>query len=95
VAARAATSDANHLLYLVKANQLAAADPTKIKAPMLLIYSPTDLVFPAPLVEDAARKIAAAGDKVDTAQLAGPNGHLNGVVAMGQVGPRISAFLSQ
>jgi homoserine O-acetyltransferase/O-succinyltransferase len=93
-AARAATADANHLLYLVKANQLASADPTKIKAPMLLLYSPTDLVFPPPLVE-AARKIAAAGDKVDTAQLAGPNGHLNGLVAIGQAGARISAFLAQ
>jgi len=46
-AARATTSDANHLLYLVKANQLANADPAKIKTPMLLVYSPTDLVFPA------------------------------------------------
>lgn len=94
-AARAATSDANHLLYLVKANQLANADPSKIKAPMLLLYSPTDLVFPAPLVEDAAQKIAAGGDKVDTAQLPGPNGHLNGLLAIGQAGPRISAFLAQ
>ena len=94
-AAGAATSDANHLLYLVKANQLANADPAKIKAPMLLIYSPTDLVFPAALVEDAARKIAAGGDKVDTAQLAGPNGHLNGLLAIGQAGARISAFLAQ
>jgi homoserine O-acetyltransferase/O-succinyltransferase len=94
-AARAAISDANHLLYLVKANQLAAADPAKIKAPMLLLYSPTDLVFPAPLVEDAARKIAAAGDKVETAQLPGPNGHLNGVLAVGQAGEKISAFLAR
>ena len=94
-AARAATSDANHLLYLVKANQLATADPTKIKAPILLIYSPTDLVFPAVLVEDAARKIATAGGKVETAQLPGPNGHLNGLLAIGQAGARISTFLAQ
>jgi homoserine O-acetyltransferase/O-succinyltransferase len=94
-AARAATSDANHLLYLVKANQLAAADPAKIKAPMLLLYSPTDLVFPAPLVEDAAHKIAAAGTTVETAQLPGPNGHLNGVLAVGQAGEKISAFLAR
>ena len=37
-----------------------SADPARIKAPALLLYSPTDLVFPAPLVEEAARKIAAA-----------------------------------
>jgi homoserine O-acetyltransferase len=94
-AARATTSDANHLLYLVKANQLAAADPAKIKAPMLLLYSPTDLVFPATLVVDAAQKIARAGGKVDTGQLPGPYGHLNGLFAIGQDGARISAFLAQ
>lgn len=94
-AARAVTSDANHLLYLVKANQLAAADPAKIKAPVLLLYSPTDLVFPAALVEDSARKIAAAGAKVETGQLSGPNGHLNGVLAIGQAGDNISTFLAQ
>jgi len=94
-AARAATSDANHLLYLVKANQLASADPAKIKAPMLLVYAPTDLVFPAALVEDAAGKIAAGGTKVETAQLPGPNGHLNGVLGIAQAGARISAFLAQ
>jgi homoserine O-acetyltransferase/O-succinyltransferase len=94
-AARAVTADANHLLYLVKANQLAAADPAKIKGPVLLLYSPSDLVFPAPLVEAAARAIAAGGAKVETAQLPGPNGHLNGLLAIGQAGARISAFLAQ
>ena len=94
-AGRAATSDANHLLYLVKANQLAAADPAKIKAPMLLLYSPTDLVFPASRVEDAAQKIAAGGAAVVTVQLPGPNGHLNGVIAIAQAGAKISGFLAQ
>ena len=93
--ARAATSDANHLLYLVKANQLAAADPAKIKAPTLLLYSPTDLVFPAPLVEDSVKRIAATGTAIDTAQVPGPNGHLNGVLALGQVAGKITAFLGK
>src|SRR5215207_7284795 len=44
-AARAGVADANHMLYLVRANQLAAADPTKIKAPALIVYTPTDQVF--------------------------------------------------
>src|SRR5262249_55550670 len=44
-AARAKTIDANQFLYLVKANQLTSADPAKIKKPVLLLYSPTDLVF--------------------------------------------------
>jgi homoserine O-acetyltransferase len=92
---RAATSDANHLLYLAKANQLFAADPSKIKVPSLVIYAPTDLIFYAPNVEDTAKKIAANGVQVETAQLNGPNGHLNGVLAVGQAADKIKAFLGQ
>lgn len=94
-AARAQLSDANSLIYLVKANQLASADPAKIKAPTLMLYSPTDLVFYRPLVEDAARAIAAGGTPVDTAPLPGPNGHLNGVFAVAQQAEKIKAFLEK
>lgn len=94
-AARAQLSDANSLIYLVKANQLASADPAKIKAPTLVLYSPTDLVFYRPLVEDAARAIAAGGTPVDTAPLPGPNGHLNGVFAVAQQAEKIKAFLEK
>lgn len=94
-AARAATSDANSLIYLAKANQLANADPARIKAPALILYAPTDLVFYAPLVEEAARKIAAGGAAVETAQLPGPNGHLNGVLAVAQQAEKIKAFLGK
>jgi homoserine O-acetyltransferase len=90
-AARAKIADANHFLYLVKANQLASADPAKIKAPALVLYSPTDLVFPAPLVEEAAKKMSGA----ETGTIAGPNGHLNGVLAITQAADRISAFLAR
>ena len=54
----------------------------------LVIYTPTDLVFFAPLVEEAAKKMAAAGSTVDTERLAGPNGHLNGVFANFRRGPK-------
>jgi len=94
-AARAATSDANSLLYLVKANQLANADPAKIKAPTLILYSPNDLVFYPPYVEAAAKAIAAGGTSVDIAPLPGPNGHLNGVLAVAQQGERLKAFLEK
>ena len=93
--ARAATSDANSLLYLVKANQLADADPAKIKAPTLILYSPNDLVFYPPYVEAAAKASAAGGTKVDIAQLPGPNGHLNGVFAVAQQGEKIKALLAK
>lgn len=94
-AARAAVSDANHLLYLVKANQLTAADPSKIKTPALVLYSPTDLVFPAPLVDETAKKMSAAGAKVETGQLPGAMGHLNGVFGIAQAGEKIKAFLAE
>lgn len=92
-AARASTSDANSLLYLAKANQLFAVDPSKIKIPSLIIYSPTDLIFYAPFVEETAKKIATNGVEVETAQLIGPNGHLDGVLAIGQAADKIKAFL--
>lgn len=90
-AARAKASDANSLLYLVKANQLANVDPGKIKAPTLVLYAPTDLIFYAPSVETEVAKIAGA----QTAQLPGPNGHLNGVFAVAQAGDKIHAFLAK
>ena len=43
-AMRTVTADANNFLYLIRANQLARADPRQIKAPTLILYSPTDLV---------------------------------------------------
>ncbi len=94
-AARAKTSDANHFLYLVKANQLANADASKIKMPVLLLYSPTDLVFQAPLVEAAAKQIAAAGASVETGKLIGPYGHLNGVLAIAQAADQIRSFMDK
>jgi homoserine O-acetyltransferase/O-succinyltransferase len=94
-AARAATADANHFLYLVKANQLASADPAKIKVPALIIDTPTDLVFPEPLVEETAQIIAANGTPVETGKIVGPNGHLNGVLAIAQAKDKIAAFLAR
>ena len=56
-ALRAPVVDANTLLYMVRANQLAGADPARIKAPTLIVHSPTDLVFPQPWIERTAAAI--------------------------------------
>ncbi len=93
--ARAAASDANHFLYLVKANQTYAADISKIKAPTLMIYAPSDLVFTGEIVEQGAKKIAANGTPVQTVKLEGPNGHLLGVIAISQAKDQIAAFLEK
>jgi homoserine O-acetyltransferase len=93
--ARAASSDANHFLYLIKANQAFSVDVTKIKAPTLMIYAPTDLVFTAEIVEQGAAKLQANGTQVQTVKLSGPNGHLNGVVGIAQAKAEIAAFLEK
>ena len=94
-AMRAVTADANNFLYLIRANQLAAADPGRIKAATMILYSPTDLIFPQPWIERTAAAIRAAGTLVDIAPLHGPNGHLNGVLHIAQASERIAAFLAQ
>jgi homoserine O-acetyltransferase/O-succinyltransferase len=89
-AARAAASDANSFLYLVKANQVFNVDPATIKVPVLVLYALTDLIFYAPRVEAEAKEL-----KAETGQLPGPNGHLNGVFAVAQDGDKIKAFLAK
>ena len=94
-AARAKTADANHFLYMVRTNQLASADPAKIKMPVLLLYSPTDLVFQEQQVAAAAGELAAAGSTVETGKLIGPYGHNNGVFAISQAADQIRAFIDK
>jgi len=94
-AARAAVADANHFLYLAKANQIYLVDPSKIKVPALIINTPTDLFFPDELVDQTAKAIAANGTVVETAKIVGPNGHLNGLVAIAQAKDKIGAFLNR
>jgi homoserine O-acetyltransferase/O-succinyltransferase len=93
-AMRAVTADANNFLYLIRANQLASADPGQIKSPTLILYSPTDLLFPQPWIERTAAAIRNSGTPIDMAPLHGPNGHLNGVLHIAQASERIAAFLA-
>jgi homoserine O-acetyltransferase/O-succinyltransferase len=93
--ARATLADANHFLYLCKANQLAAVDPAKIKAPTLVLYAPNDLVFYEPIVRETLQKIAEAGGSVESGTLVGPNGHLDAFTAIGQGAEKIAAFLTK
>ncbi len=105
-AARAALADANHLLYLVKANQTfvpgagagartAAEGLKRMKAPALILYSPTDQVFPQEWIKATAQGLVDNGVSVETAELAGPNGHLNGLAGMTAQSERIAQFLAR
>lgn len=101
-AARAELSDANHLLYLVRANQtfLAGHGETleeglaAIEAPTLMLYSETDLVFSPEGVRRTAELIEADGNEVILQTLDGPRGHLNGVVAIEQASDTLKEFLA-
>jgi homoserine O-acetyltransferase len=103
---RAPLADANHMLYLARANQTylpgAGAGATsvaeglaRIKAPTLLIYAPDDLVFLPQWVEATAAILRGQGVTVETAQLSGPYGHYNGIMRIADAGDRIADFLAR
>ncbi len=101
-AARARTSDANSFLYMVRANQLFLNEYPSFAAALsggparwMVVSAPTDRVFLAEGVRDFVETLRGAGKQVETAELAGPLGHLNGVVGMAPVGDRIRAFLGR
>jgi homoserine O-acetyltransferase len=102
-AARAAISDANHFLYLVKANQTfvpggaktAADGIKKIKAPTMILYAPADQVFQAEWVKATAEAIKANGVAVETHEIGGNFGHLNGVLALKPLEAKITEFLAR
>lgn len=100
--ARAKVSDANHFLYLVKANQLYAAGgksladaASRIKAPVLMISQPKDLVFTADAIERTADALKKGGVHVTQAYIQGTRGHLDGVISMKQAEGSIRAFLEK
>ncbi|QEL21894.1 homoserine O-acetyltransferase [Bosea sp. F3-2] len=101
-AARAKVSDANHFLYLIKANQLFTAGGTsladgmaKIRAPMLYITQPKDLVFTPDAVERTLKAAKDAGRDITHVTIDGVRGHLDGVISMKQAEGAIRAFLAK
>jgi homoserine O-acetyltransferase len=101
-AARAKTSDANSFLYMVRANQLFLNEYPSLEAAMaqaaprwLVVPTPTDRVFLIEGVREFIEVLRKAGKQVETAEVAGSLGHLNGLVAMAPVADRIRAFLAK
>lgn len=99
--ARAATSDANHFLYLAKANQTFVAGGesktglAKIKAPVLVISNDEDLVFAPQEVADTVAAIKAGGASVEHLKLTGTRGHLDGVLTIQQHAKAIADFMAK
>ena len=104
-AARAAACDANHFLYLVKANQLyltghgasVEAGLQAIKAPCLLIASAIDLVFPPQRHMQVLKdKFTAMGKDVTYTEVITTDlGHLDGIAYIAKAGAEIGKFLAQ
>ena len=101
--ARAEQADANHFLYLVKANQLFRAGHgktpreglLKIKAPALIIHSDEDLIFFPEEVRETAAIIGSGGTPVEIVELQGTQGHLDGIFEIWQAEEEIRAFLGK
>lgn len=98
--ARARVSDANHFLYLARANQLflheyasTEAALSRSQARWFVVASPTDRVFMLDYNREMVALLQRLGRPTDFAEVTGPLGHLNGVVAMAPVADRIRAFL--
>jgi homoserine O-acetyltransferase len=98
---RAKVADANHFLYLVKANQLFVAGGgtlaeglKRIKAPALLITQPKDLVFHPGGVRRTIQELEAGGAHVEHMTLEGSHGHLDGVISIQQAEKKIAHFLA-
>jgi len=95
-AGRAAASDANSFLYLVRANQLYQVEGVgRIRAKVLSIPAKSDLL----LYPDYSRKMVATlkaqGTQVEEFEIDGDGGHLDGVFLIGKAADAIRAFLQK
>jgi homoserine O-acetyltransferase len=101
-AARARNSDANHFLYLVRANQLFVsghdgggleAGLARIKAKALFLPAKSDLLLVPSQAQahvDALRKL---GKSAELVEIDGDGGHLDGVLAVSRVADHIRRFM--
>lgn len=100
--ARARISDANHFLYLVRANQLflkeydsPEAALARSRARWLVVPSVTDRVFPIEANRRLAATLREQGRQVELVELTGPLGHLEGVVSIAKAGEAIRRLLAE
>ncbi|MBI1208132.1 MAG: homoserine O-acetyltransferase [Azospirillum sp.] len=102
-AGRAALADANHFLYLVKANQTFVAGGEanldaalgRIKARVLLMPAEGDHIFPPETIAHQRDLLAAQGTPVEYHVIPGTLGHLNGIVNIAQGAGILKAFLDR
>jgi len=101
--ARAKISDANSLLYLVKANQLFVTGHKgsleeglkDIKAKVLLLPATSDVLLFPDFSREAMDILKRQGGDVRYEEIPGDGGHLDGVLAVTKVGETIRKFLTE
>ena len=95
--ARAATVDANSMIYMAKANQLynLGDDVKKIKAKILFVPAKSDLIFPPERSQRAAERYRAQGGVAEVVIIDGDGGHNDGVFDVAKQGDAIRAFLAR
>src|SRR5687767_14606961 len=95
--ARASATDAAHLVWMAKANQLynLEKEQSRIKAKVLFLPATTDMIFPPALSRKAAEKLKAQGNHVELYEIEGTSGHLDGLFSIGKVADRIKAFIEK
>ncbi|HTP47012.1 MAG TPA: homoserine O-acetyltransferase [Casimicrobiaceae bacterium] len=95
--ARAATTDANSMIYTAKANQIYNLGDAvgKIKAKILFVPAKSDLLFPPELSQRAAERYRAQGGIAEVAVIDGDGGHLDGILNVARQGDAIRAFLAR
>jgi homoserine O-acetyltransferase len=102
--ARARTVDANHFLYLVRANQLYVAGHASggleaglamIKAKALFLPAKSDLLVPPDNARKAVEILRKQGKSAELVEIDGDGGHLDGVLAVARVGDNLRRFLAQ
>ncbi|RUO18741.1 homoserine acetyltransferase [Aliidiomarina iranensis] len=99
---RATYADANHILYLVRANQLFVAGFEdslaeglgNITAKSLFLPATNDLLLQPYLAKRAHDILIEQGKESSYSEIAGPWGHLDGVVSISQQADRIRDFLN-
>ena len=101
-AERARLSDANHLLYMARANQLFLHEYASTEAALansrarwLVVPSPTDHVWLPSYSHELASVLRGQGRAVTMAEVTGPFGHLNGLVpaSLEAIAPVVAAFI--
>lgn len=99
---RAKLADANHLLYLIRANQLFLAGQgkslkeglAKVQAKSLFLPASQDQLLPPYLARQVHEQLLELGKNTDYREIEGSWGHLDGIYSITSQAERLTRFLA-